>query len=69
MDDQKSIDYWIEFLNERAKELGLSGTVKGIAPINYVGVISFVLEEGDELVDLGWSIEEAEASLRQLALQ
>lgn len=63
------LDFWKNFLNERAKELGLEENVKVVKSAE-VDVVTwaFEMEEG-ELIDLGWSVEAAEAALRDIAGQ
>lgn len=59
--------FWQDFLNERAVELGLEKAVKFVKAQGGIGVITWVYENEGVLIDLGWSVEAAEASLRALA--
>lgn len=64
------VDYWQETLKSRAKELGLSGEVKPVQPgIGEGFAIHWVYAADDQLVELGWNVEEAERNLRMLAVQ
>jgi hypothetical protein len=64
------LEYWTGVLNERAAELGLEKTVRPVQPGEGEGyAIHWVYESGDTLVELGWSVEEAERALHMVAMQ
>lgn len=65
MDDSKK--YWVDFLNDRVKELKLGGSVRAVSPRYDIGGMTYVYDKDSQLVELGWSVEEAEASLREMA--
>lgn len=68
VENQPDPGWWKDQLNARAAELGLEKNVNFVTPKHgEVGVISWVYEKDGVLVDLGWSVEIAEASLRDLA--
>ncbi len=61
-------EFWKTFLNDRAAELGLDKSVKMVKGREIAEVTTWAYEVGDgSLVDLGWDVESAEASLRDLA--
>jgi hypothetical protein len=63
------VEYWTGILNDRAAEFGLEKTVEAVKPRSgEVGVTTWVYRmESGELIDLGWSVEIAEAGLRSIA--
>ena len=64
----ENIEYWINFLNTRAEELDVDGEVKPLRPPSgEVGAISFILVQDGEIIELGWTVEEAEETLRRLS--
>jgi len=62
-------EFWTEFLNDRAAELGLEKNVKMVKPREgEIIALSWVYEMPDGmLVELGWNIESAELALRGMA--
>lgn len=69
MDQTPDFKFWLDFLNKRADELGLEKNVKMVKPRDeMIGAVTWAYEQdGGELVDLGWSVEQAETSLRDIA--
>jgi hypothetical protein len=67
--DKDNLDFWKDFLNNRAGELGLDKNIKVVKSLeDAVGPMTWVYEqENGDLIDLGWSVEQAEAGLRELA--
>lgn len=67
----EDVGFWKDFLNGRAAELGLEQRVKVVMPRgDVVGAVTWVFEnDSGDLIDLGWSVEEAEAGLRSLSGQ
>jgi hypothetical protein len=64
---QPDPEFWLNFLNERAAELGLERVVKMITPPGQIGASTWAYEAKDgHLIDLGWNVEQAEATLRSL---
>jgi len=65
---QRSIqDFWVELLNDQAVDLGLERAVKVVSQPEVGQAMQWAYETGSgELVSLGGSIEEAEASLRSM---
>lgn len=61
-------EFWLNFLNDRAAELGLERAVKMIKSREVGEVVTWAFELQDgSMVDLGWNVETAEATLRALA--
>ena len=64
------LDYWKGILNARAKELGLSETVRPVQPANGEMIaVHWVIEMEGQLVNLGWNVEDAQRELQMLAMQ
>jgi hypothetical protein len=65
---ENSTEFWQDILNKRAAELGLEAKVKPVlSPHGEMGALRWVYEGSDGLIDLGWSVEEAEMTLANLA--
>lgn len=63
-------NYWLNFLNDRAVELGLEKNVKLVKPPDgVVRAIEWVYQDSNDgqMIDLGYSVEAAETALRALA--
>lgn len=63
-------NYWLNFLNDRAAELGLEKNVKMVKPPDgVVRAIEWVYQDSSDgqMIDLGYSVEAAETALRALA--
>lgn len=60
--------YWIHYLQEKARQVGLDGHVRQVKP-NDVGPVTWEYDSGAGVENLGWTIEQAEARLRQIARQ
>jgi hypothetical protein len=62
--------YWMNYLQTTASQIGLGGKVKQEHPTgDTVGAISWVYDDGNGIETLGWSVEQAEQRLRQIARQ
>ena len=63
-------EHWREQLNNLAAEMGLERSVKTVQDPTYVSAVAWVYEKGDgEQIALGYSVEDAESTLRVMAGQ
>lgn len=68
MPEPIDLNYWKEFLNNRAGELGLEKNVVMIKPSEeWVEAVTWGFQVGGDVMMLGWNVEEAEATLRGMA--
>lgn len=62
--------YWIHYLENQARQVGLDGKVRQVNPQGgVVGAVSWEYDDGNGVEALGWTVEQAEARLRQIARQ
>lgn len=62
--------FWINYLQDKAHQVGLDGKVRQVKPQGHVvGAVSWEYDDGKGVEILGWTVEQAEARLRQIARQ
>lgn len=62
--------FWINYLQGKAREIGLDGRIRQVKPQGaVVGPVTWEYDDGAGVEALGWTVEQAEERLRQIARQ